>query len=214
MTTSATSPRICPVCGTLSDVLYTRERDEGTRVLRRRRCPACGRRWTTQERMVPEVRLGMRSLPWLYAGFRGTGGGKKPTTVDRAGVVYLNPAGTWAPLRFAPFLPRHELKSPSGWNWGYAGSGPAELARHLLWHATGRRELLQRGALYQEFKRDVVAALPDDWVLTGEFIRAWIKEHERPEDALDGDDDERDDGDRADGDERRGARGLQLLERG
>jgi hypothetical protein len=68
--------------------------------------------------------------------------------------------------------------SPTGFNFSYSGSGPAELARHLLWHATGRRELLKRPALYQRFKAEVVAHLPTPWTLTGEVIRRWVAAHD------------------------------------
>lgn len=73
--------------------------------------------------------------------------------------------------------PKHEyLHSPTGFEWGYAGSGPAELARALLMacypdHKPG--EGVRAPAVYQRFKERVVAHLPrDEWVLTREAIRA------------------------------------------
>lgn len=63
--------------------------------------------------------------------------------------------------------------SPDGFEWGYSGSGPAQLALALL---------LEEGCtdaqainLHQEFKRALIANLErDNWRFTGEFVRAWI----------------------------------------
>lgn len=48
-------------------------------------------------------------------------------------------------------LGRH---SPNGFNWGYGGSGPAELALAIVTEITGKPDG------YQEFKWDVIARLP------------------------------------------------------
>lgn len=63
--------------------------------------------------------------------------------------------------------------SPSGFNWGYAGSGPAQLALAILLEVIPR-EYAER--LYQDFKFEFVARLPQ-----GDFEReinleAWISE--------------------------------------
>lgn len=44
--------------------------------------------------------------------------------------------------------------SPDGFNWGYGGSGPAQLALAVMIRATGKTEN------YQELKFKVIAALP------------------------------------------------------
>jgi len=44
--------------------------------------------------------------------------------------------------------------SPDGFNWGYEGSGPAQLALAIIIELTG-----QAGG-YQEFKRNVIAKIP------------------------------------------------------
>jgi hypothetical protein len=71
--------------------------------------------------------------------------------------------------------------SPSGLSWGYAGSGPADLARSILWDFLGNEPAPW---LYQAFKFAFVAKWPQDgnWVLTGEEIRQWLlgEEHENP----------------------------------
>lgn len=61
--------------------------------------------------------------------------------------------------------------SPNGFNWGYGGSGPAQMALALLLEETGKEEAL---ASYQAFKWEVVAGLPDDWTLTSEDIQRWL----------------------------------------
>ena len=47
--------------------------------------------------------------------------------------------------------------SPDGFNWGYGGSGPAQLALAILLRCLSKREALSR---YQQFKWDVIAKLP------------------------------------------------------
>ena len=44
--------------------------------------------------------------------------------------------------------------SPDGFNWGYGGSGPAQLALAITLELTGKAEG------YQQFKWDVIAGLP------------------------------------------------------
>ena len=64
--------------------------------------------------------------------------------------------------------------SPDGFDWGYSGSGPAQLALALLLDVTGDSSLALRH--YQNFKFDVVAKLDFDWELTDNQINDWIKE--------------------------------------
>jgi hypothetical protein len=88
--------------------------------------------------------------------------------------VLVEQAGTRTPLRHVP------VHSPTGLEWGYAGSGPADTALAILLDATGEADLLPRSAfqfplskraraalektrsysLYQHFKWEVVARLP------------------------------------------------------
>jgi Family of unknown function (DUF6166) len=68
--------------------------------------------------------------------------------------------------------------SPTGPEWNYAGSGPAQLALALLADALGDDEQAQR--LYQDFKFKVVGRLPHDgWTMTDEDIRAKLREIQR-----------------------------------
>ncbi len=58
--------------------------------------------------------------------------------------------------------PRHDLRnhSPDGFNWGYGGSGPAQLALALAADALGDDERAQR--VYQPLKFKVVGRLQGD----------------------------------------------------
>lgn len=79
--------------------------------------------------------------------------------------------GSGLPLRLD--LRNH---SPTGFECGYTGSGPAQLALALLADAFSDQFAL---ANYQDFKRTVIATLPRDkgWSLTVDQIRAALKEH-------------------------------------
>jgi hypothetical protein len=61
--------------------------------------------------------------------------------------------------------------SPTGFEWGYGGSGPAQLALALLADALGDDK--KAVALHQAFKWQVVARLParENWTLTDEEVR-------------------------------------------
>lgn len=71
--------------------------------------------------------------------------------------------------------PRHSQAvlnhSPDGFNWSYGGSGPAQLALALL---LLRYPPEQAIALHQEFKREVIAALPQADFET-EISEQWFK---------------------------------------
>lgn len=47
--------------------------------------------------------------------------------------------------------------SPDGFNWGYGGSGPSQLALAILLEFTDQVTAMSN---YQQFKREVIAALP------------------------------------------------------
>lgn len=70
--------------------------------------------------------------------------------------------------------PRFDLRnhSPDGFEWGYGGSGPAQLALALAADVLGNDEAAQR--VYQRLKFRVVGRLPaDGWSLTeGELAEA------------------------------------------
>ena len=71
--------------------------------------------------------------------------------------------------------PRHDLRnhSPTGFEWGYAGSGPAQLALALAADVLGDDERSED--VYQQLKFKLIGSLPKEgWVLTENRIRAAI----------------------------------------
>ena len=85
-------------------------------------------------------------------------------------VTVTDDAGT-RPLPWRLDLRNH---SPTGPEWGYAGSGPAQLALAVLADLLGDGEAaLSR---YQRFKFAVIARLPyRGWELTGGEVRRVLK---------------------------------------
>ena len=64
--------------------------------------------------------------------------------------------------------------SPTGFEWGYGGSGPAQLALALLAHMVGNDIALR---YYQLFKWQVVARLPSaGWALSPATIQEALNE--------------------------------------
>jgi len=75
-----------------------------------------------------------------------------------------------------PLNCRYDLlsASPAGFEWNYRGSGPAQLAIALLAHAFSDEFACEH---YQQFKREVVAKLPEDrWTLRTPDLVAWRRE--------------------------------------
>lgn len=63
--------------------------------------------------------------------------------------------------------------SKGGFEWGYSGAGPAELAFCLLADVTGDTAVAE--LLYQRFKFDVVRLLPRaGWVIETDFVEQWL----------------------------------------
>jgi hypothetical protein len=58
--------------------------------------------------------------------------------------------------------------SPDGFNWGYGGSGPSQLALAMLLDHFNDPILARK--YYQDFKWEVVSRLPDTWEITGAQI--------------------------------------------
>lgn len=61
--------------------------------------------------------------------------------------------------------------SPDGFNWGYGGSGPADLVRSILWEHLGKEP---SHSLCQDFKFHFVSGWKDEWEITSEEIQNWI----------------------------------------
>ena len=64
--------------------------------------------------------------------------------------------------------------SPTGLEWGYRGSGPAELALAILLAVPDRATVV---AHYQRFKESVVELLPaaGPWTVEVRKVRAWLE---------------------------------------
>ena len=78
-------------------------------------------------------------------------------------------------------LPVNEslYQGDDGFEWGYGGAGPRQLAFSLLYDVTQNSVLAARNA--QDFKWDVLARIPmeDDWKLTTEEIVKWVIENSK-----------------------------------
>ncbi len=118
----------------------------------------------------------------IYRGYSNQGNAPRPVSV----VVYQEGRD--------PYTLRHMIvHSPTGMGYGYQGSGPADLALSILADYLGEAAAIpahdhydhaiagmiqETGAwlLHQEFKRDIVARLPQDRALTidGTDIEAWL----------------------------------------
>lgn len=75
-----------------------------------------------------------------------------------------------------PLNPRLDLwnHSPTGFEWGYGGSGPAQLALALLADCLGNDE--QAVEFHQEFKRTAVANLAGHgWMMTSHETCARVR---------------------------------------
>lgn len=79
--------------------------------------------------------------------------------------------GVLVTVNGAPLNPRHDLydHSPTGFEWGYPGSGPAQLALAILADHLADDEAAL--ANHQEFKFAVIATLPEGaWTLSSQTI--------------------------------------------
>jgi Family of unknown function (DUF6166) len=95
----------------------------------------------------------------LYAGWR---------TPDGCEVYIILPNKPAQSLPLRLDLANH---SPTGFEWGYGGSGPAQLALALLADCLGDDE--QALGLYQQFKWAVVVQLPiAAWTLNETDVRS------------------------------------------
>jgi len=105
-------------------------------------------------------------------------------TAPRASIIYQGRRDPTAPVgeevevtvNGKPLECRYDLlsASPSGFEFSYGGSGPAQLAIAILAHAHGDEFA---GDHYQQFKQEVVAELPEDgWTLTMRDLDAWAEE--------------------------------------
>lgn len=100
-------------------------------------------------------------MPTIYRGYS-----ESDDTVGEIAVLVVE-NGTTRPLA-------HQVKhSPTGFNWGYMGSGPADLARSILADHLGR---IPHPAIYQRFKEMFVGRLPQGgaWEVTADEVDAYL----------------------------------------
>jgi hypothetical protein len=70
--------------------------------------------------------------------------------------------------------------SPTGFEWGYGGSGPAQSALAIL--ADYLHDDPRAIDLHQKFKREVIAMLKHgDWSITDKFLQMWLNAQDEPE---------------------------------
>jgi hypothetical protein len=97
------------------------------------------------------------------------------TRSDQGCEVVVELDGASRPLDLRLDLRCH---SPTGAEWGYSGSGPAQLALALAADVLGDDERAQE--VYQRLKFKLVGGLPrEGWVLTEDRVRAVIDDIER-----------------------------------
>ncbi len=65
--------------------------------------------------------------------------------------------------------------SPTGFSWGYGGSGPAQLALAILLEFTDRGTAVN---LYQTFKWEVIANLPQEDFKVEIDVDGWIRKNQ------------------------------------
>lgn len=86
---------------------------------------------------------------------------------SRTREVFVN--DDWLNPAFSKKLRNH---SPDGFNWGYGGSGPAQLALAIMLKFLDNTRALE---LYQHFKSSVIAALPEGDIDTTIYLRKEIE---------------------------------------
>jgi len=100
------------------------------------------------------------TVPVAYVGFR----------TEEGPQVYVVRNGYPEPLRH---IERH---SPTGFEWGYGGSGPADLALSLLADYLG--DAVAAEELKGAFKSEIIARLPGAaWMLTEDALQAFLRRH-------------------------------------
>jgi hypothetical protein len=102
-----------------------------------------------------------------YLGYRAANGDAVVRRIRRGRIIAL-------PLRLD--LDNH---SPTGFEWGYGGSGPAQLALAILADALEDDGRAQK--LHQQFKWTVIAGLAQDapWRMSAEAVLASVQTIER-----------------------------------
>jgi hypothetical protein len=91
------------------------------------------------------------------------------TVVNKCGTDELFDVQFEDPIRWRTNEKNH---SPTGFEWGYSGSGPAQLAWCLLRECGLTQEQTQ--TVYMRFKAEVVAKFSQEFTITKEEILNWV----------------------------------------
>lgn len=96
-------------------------------------------------------------------------------SIGPGNVTVVEEDGSERPLDTRTDLANH---SPDGFQAGYGGSGPTQLALALLADVYDDETPFENtgdGLLYQQFKSGVIAGIDkDEWALTEAFVREWV----------------------------------------
>lgn len=93
--------------------------------------------------------------------------------VDGETIVSMETDKGWRPL---PLHLDKRNHSPTGFEWGYGGSGPAQLALAICTELVGWERAQH---VYMLFKDRVISQIyKDSWLMIGSDIVAWIKQRE------------------------------------
>lgn len=84
-------------------------------------------------------------------------------------VIEINESGKIVKRGMLKHIVKH---SPTGMNWGYGGSGPADASLSILHDAVGER---LANNYYQEFKFKFVSHADDILAITSDQIEKWFK---------------------------------------
>ena len=95
----------------------------------------------------------------------------KKTETER--IVEIEQNGRVVPLPLEPSLEIAD-HSPDGFNWGYNGSGSAQLSLGILYEVTGDAELAR--SYYQMFKWDHVSRWGERWEMSEIEVRRWLRD--------------------------------------
>jgi hypothetical protein len=96
--------------------------------------------------------------------------GKRSDAEDGSNVMVHDGAEAPRPLHLYLEEVNH---SPTGFEWGYGGSGPAQLAFAILADCTGSTETARQH--YQGFKQRHIATIhTDEWCITSDLVRQFL----------------------------------------
>jgi hypothetical protein len=96
--------------------------------------------------------------------------GKRINSCGPADVWVIDPGGK-KPNYLLPHIERH---SPDGFNWGYGGSGPADLALSILTNFAGKNIA---DKFYQKFKFAFIAPAGSELIIPGSAIADWLEKN-------------------------------------